>query len=306
MLWADRGQQLQLEVSEIEGQATCLGVSRLGSMQLPATVFTIWVQVRGSSWVEGREGRFRLQRGDWIAFERDSRPQIQTDRHGVCIGLALDGETLRAAGMLADPGMYAGRGRVGLNDARMALRLWRSSGRRLAEAGGSDAAAMVATLRPLLLQLASIQSELTARISRCPGRSRTRKRQVYGRMQRARMYLDGNRDRVVRISELAELTSFSSWYFSKTFHGLYGESPQSASARMRLEHAAELLVTSQMMIGEIAAACGFDNCCSFARAFRARYQMSATGYRTKATSGLRPDSAKSAAAGGKAAKFLGT
>jgi AraC family transcriptional regulator len=280
-LWADRGQQLPGEASETESQATCVGVSRLGSMQVPANAFSVWMQLRGSSWVEGREGKFRLRRGDWIAFERDSRPHVQADRHGVCIGLTLGADALRAAGALADPGLYAGRGKIELHDARMALRLWRSSSTRLSTLAGADTTTIVGTLRPLLLQMAAIQGEMTANIPLCPGRSRMRKRQVFGRLQRARMYLDGNRDRVVRISELAELTSFSSWYFSKTFHGLYGESPQSASARMRLEHAAELLGSSQMMIGEVAAACGFDNCCSFARAFRARYQMSATSYRKK-------------------------
>jgi AraC family transcriptional regulator len=250
-------------------------------MQVPANAFSVWMQLRGSSWVEGREGKFRLRRGDWIAFERDSRPHVQADRHGVCIGLTLGADALRAAGALADPGLYAGRGKIELHDARMALRLWRSASTRLSTLAGADTATIVGTLRPLLLQMAAIQGEMTANIPLCPGRSRMRKRQVFGRLQRARMYLDGNRDRVVRISELAELTSFSSWYFSKTFHGLYGESPQSASARMRLEHAAELLGSSQMMIGEVAAACGFDNCCSFARAFRARYQMSATSYRKK-------------------------
>src|SRR5690606_25925230 len=121
------------------------------------------------------------------------------------------------------------------------------------------------------------------------------------------------RSRVVRISELAELTSFSSWYFSKTFHALYGESPQAASARMRLERAADLLDNSQMMIGEVAAASGFDNCCSFARAFRARYGVSATSYRNAARKlamapqpplsavAARADSAKSAGPGRKAA-----
>ena len=148
-----------------------------------------------------------------------------------------------------------------------------------------------------------------ARVARCPGRSRLRKRQVFSRLQRARLYLEGNCDRVVRISELAELTSFSSWYFSKTFHAVYDESPQAASARMRLERAADLLDNSQMMIGEVAAASGFDNCCSFARAFRVRYGMSATGYRNAARKRAlapanllaRPDSAKPAGFDRKAA-----
>ncbi|MGY1426609.1 helix-turn-helix domain-containing protein [Lysobacter sp. A289] len=279
--WADRGQQLRIDTPVVSSQASCIGVSRLGSMQMPAGTLTIWLQLRGSSWVEGREGRFRVRRGDWIAFDRDSKPLVQADRHGVCVGLSLGDDALRAAGALAQPGLYAGRGHIELHDARMALRLWRASSRRLATVDGDDAIASVAALRPLLLQLALIQSEITAGIPRCPGRSRARKRQVFGRLQRAHMYLDGNRDRIVRISELAELTSYSSWYFSKTYHALYGESPQSASARMRIERAAELLGSSQMMIGEVAAASGFENCCSFARAFRARYQMSATTYRKR-------------------------
>ena len=127
-----------------------------------------------------------------------------------------------------------------------------------------------------------------------------RQRQVFGRLQRARLYLEGNSDRVVRLSELADLTSFSSWYFSKTFHGLYDESPQTAGARLRLERAARLLRSSPMMIGEVAAACGFDNCCSFARAFKTRYGMSASRYRADTDTAAPTDSAKPVGGGRKA------
>jgi AraC family transcriptional regulator len=123
-------------------------------------------------------------------------------------------------------------------------------------------------------------------------------------MQRAHLYLEGHRDRVVRISELAELTNFSSWYLSKTFQSLYEESPQALSARLRLERAADLLRDTTMMIGEVAAASGFDNCCSFARAFRARFGVSASQYRQETA--VPPDSAKSANGRGKAAMLTGT
>ena len=118
-LWADRGQLLQLDPADggaLAGNvpATCIGISRLGSAQLSPQVFTIWVQLRGSSWVEAREGRFRLRRGEWMALERDSRPQLQTDRHGVCIGISLGADALKAAGVNAefleltmDPGQQA-------------------------------------------------------------------------------------------------------------------------------------------------------------------------------------------------------
>jgi AraC family transcriptional regulator len=302
VLWADRGQSLQSDAPEGAAASSCIGVSRLGSAQLSGNQFSIWIQMRGASWVEAKEGKFRLRRGDWIAFEKDSRPTVQADHHGLCIGLSLSAEALQAIARFTDCGLYAGRGHIDTRDARIALRLWRKAGvpsTLTADNSGID----MAVLRPMLLHLVAMQREIAARIARCPGRSRSRKRQVFGRLQRAHLYLEGNCDRVVRIGELAELTSFSSWYFSKTFHGLYEESPQAAAARMRLEQAADLLLNSSMMIGEVAAASGFDNCCSFARAFRARFGVSASGYRAMSA---RPDSAKSLDLARKAVLRTGT
>jgi AraC family transcriptional regulator len=56
-----------------------------------------------------------------------------------------------------------------------------------------------------------------------------------------------------------------------------------------------------MMVGEVAAASGFDNCCSFARAFRARFGMSASHYREQTA--VSPDSAKSSGMRRKAGAF---
>ncbi|OHE85176.1 MAG: AraC family transcriptional regulator [Lysobacterales bacterium RIFOXYD1_FULL_69_11] len=298
--WSDRGQQVQADLAEgSEKDAQFVAISRLGSAQLGAR-FAMVLQIRGNAWVEAKEGRFRLQAGDWLAFDRESRPLIQADRDGLTIGLSLGGDAPRQMARYADASLYAGRGRVASRDLRTTLKLWRDAAARLTR---PEADATVA-MRPLLLQLASIQRDLGERVSRCPGRSRTRKRQVFGRLQRARLYMEGNCDRIVRISELAELTSFSSWYFSKTFQSLYDESPQAAAARMRLEHAARLLRESDLMIGEVAAASGFDNCCSFARAFRARFGMSATRYR--AAGPARTHSAKSADVARKAMLRHGT
>lgn len=294
VLWADRGQSVQSESPEGASASSCIGVSRLGSAQLSGNQFSFWLQLRGSAWVEAKEGRFRLRRGQWIALEKDSRPTVQTDSHGLCIGLSLSSDALQAIARFTNCGLYAGRGEASQRDVRTALSLWRSVAARSGSGSGLDMAA----LRPMLMQLMAFQRHIAARVERCPGRSGTRKRQVFSRLQRAHLYLEGNCDRVVRISELAELTSFSSWYFSKTFHGLYDESPQAAAARMRLEQAADLLVSTSMMVGEVAAASGFDNCCSFARAFRARYGMSASRYRSQAS---RADSAKFPDVAGKAA-----
>lgn len=273
MRWADRGQLLQSVPAGVENHVEPLGVSRMGAAQPAPGLFSFWIQLRGSSWIEAREGHFRLRAGEWIAFERDSRPQLQADRRGVCLGLALGPAVLSQLVRAGCGPLHAGQGAISRNDRRTLVRLWR----RVAESGmtGDPAA-----LRTLVMHMGALQSGLAECLPRCPGRSRGRKQQVLARLQRARLYLEGNRDRVVRIAELAELTSFSSWYFSKTFHQVYGESPQEASARLRLEHAADLLRETDMMIGEVAGACGFDNPCSFARAFRSRHGTSASSYRS--------------------------
>ncbi|WP_058833715.1 helix-turn-helix transcriptional regulator [Luteimonas abyssi] len=272
--WADRGQTLSVEIDEAQAAAArYVGASRLGGMRARGAASFVWIVLRGHAWLESKEGRFPLAQGEWMILDRDSGPVMQVDEHGLAIGLLLRAGDLQSLEQVADDVLYPGRGRLPPGELRAALRLWRA-----ARASGQPEG-----LRPILLHMARAQRAIAARVGRCPGRSRSRKRQVFGRMQRARLYLEGHSDRVVRIGELADLTSFSSWYFSKAFQALYDESPQALSVRLRLERASRLLRESSMTVGEVAAASGFENCCSFARAFRAHFGASATRYRAVAT-----------------------
>lgn len=263
----------------------CL-VARAGHLRPAERGFSIWFQVRGRARLSAREGEFTLGPGEWLALERDSAPDVLAGPQGLTLGLVLPAD----GAARGRPELLPGRGAMTSRDLRIALRLWRN-GQRLSTLAARDAVhAQVPqaqaqqvqaqrALQLLLTHLVAQQRGMEAAIARCPGRSIRRKRQVFGRMQRARLFLEGHRHRVVRLTELAELTSFSSWYLSKTFHGIYDESPQAASVRLRLERACELLAQSDCAIGEVGAACGFDNSCSFARAFRARFRVTASAYR---------------------------
>lgn len=248
----------------------------MSSVQLPGGVSTLWMQLRGSTCVQAREGQFRLRRGDWMVLERESRPTLQADRLGICMGLCLSADTLGALGEGAAP-LYPGRGRMCTSDLQIAVRLWRRIGQAADGSLGTRG-----DLRPLLLHVADLQRGIAAQVQQCPGRSLGRKRHVLARLQRARLFLEGHTDRVVRIGELAALANLSYWYFSKAFQGVYGESPQAFGARVRLELAASLLRDSDMIVGEIAAASGFEHAGSFARAFRAHFGACATDYRDSA------------------------
>ncbi|PTT36755.1 AraC family transcriptional regulator, partial [Stenotrophomonas sp. HMWF022] len=87
---ADRGQTVSLDKAIDDVAPTCMGVARLGSLQTAGTSFSVWMQVRGTSWVEAKEGRFRLRQGEWIAFEKESRPLVQAGRNGLCVGMNLN------------------------------------------------------------------------------------------------------------------------------------------------------------------------------------------------------------------------
>jgi AraC family transcriptional regulator len=270
---ADRGNTVDLEYGAGGLAPRWLAVARLGSLRTAGGGFSIWMQLRGRTRITAREGTFSLAPGEWLALDRDSTPELQAGRHGVTLGVLFPAE----AGGRGRGELLPGHGKIAARDLRIAIRLWRNG----ADAAGADSSdePVGRALQSMLLHLSALQSDLDGGISRCPGRSARRKRQVFGRLQRARLFLEGHRHRVVRLTELAELTSFSSWYLSKTFHEIYEESPQAASVRLRLERACELLAGTDRSIGEVGAACGFDNSCSFARAFRMRYRTTATAYR---------------------------
>lgn len=254
----------RLHLSVVSGAHT-------GMASMHAAVF--WLVLRGRVDVQAKEGDFALGPGDWIALDGGSVPHLTSRIGALLLGAGLEqGLERRLGGRL----LFPARGRMPVRARGRALRLWQAAG---ALDGGCPGGGM--DIDAMLGFLAGLQEELIGRIGRCPGHSERRRRQVMVRMQRARLCLEGRMDGGLRIGELARRIHFSPWYFSKVFQALYGIGPLQFSVQMRLEHARRLLATTCLPVTEVSAACGFDNPCSFARAFRARFGMSASGYRLR-------------------------
>jgi AraC family transcriptional regulator len=253
-------------------------VSRSERVRTPAPLFSFWLQLRGTAQVTAAEGSFCLHPGEWIALERGSAPEIQAGAHGITLGLMLTPDLMHGVLDSTDRGLLTGRGMLDLGDRRVALRLWRHCADRLADA---DAATVLRNLKPLLQQLQLAQQSFGEMIERCPGRSFHRKTRIFSRIQKARLYLEGNPQRMLRIEDLMELTRFSSWWLSKTFHAVYHETLQRASMRLRMQRARELLQRSQLSISELAEACGFHDPCSFARQFKSWHGETASSWRAR-------------------------
>lgn len=251
--------------------------SRSERVRVPASMFSFWLQLRGTAQVAAVEGSFVLRAGEWIALERGSMPEVQS-AGGVTLGLMLTPDVMHGALDSTDRGLLTGRGKVPLRDRRVALRLWRQCAASPDDAG---IAALMRGLKPLLKHCQAAQDQFAGMIERCPGRSFHRKTRIFSRIQKARLYLEGNPQRMLRIEDLMELTRFSSWWLSKTFHAVYQETLQKASMRLRMQRARDLLQTSQLSITELAEACGFHDPCSFARQFKAWHGETASTWRAR-------------------------
>ena len=272
-MWSDRGGVQAVAGDEL---ASLVAASRGGGAAVVDAAASAWLVLRGGATLRCRDGSFELARGQWIVLDRDARPMLHAHPDGLVVGLALP---LRMHSMApADGVLYPGMGTMSPGARAGALRLWRRSA-PFARNGTRREELERLRIDPLLRLLAAQQAGVRELVDRCPGRSLRRRRQVFARMQRAWLYLAGNLDRPVRVAELAQLGSVSVWYFTKTFHAIYGEGPQAASTRLRLAHAAGLLRATRLSVSEAGAACGFENNCSFSRAFRARFGMPPSRYR---------------------------
>ena len=101
------------------------------------------------------------------------------------------------------------------------------------------------------------------------------------RINRVIDYIEHNIDRVMTLKELAEVATFSPYHFHRIFSSMVGETLYGFIQRIRLEKAAVKLVQSpKQSITEIGLECGFTSSSAFARAFREKYGITASQWRS--------------------------
>lgn len=95
------------------------------------------------------------------------------------------------------------------------------------------------------------------------------------------VYIDQHKSDPMTVEDLASIACYSPFHFHRLFHAFVGESLYAYIKRLRLEQAALQLRNSDLPVTDIAFNAGFDTPGAFARAFRDRFGISPTGFRTK-------------------------
>ncbi|WP_298419760.1 AraC family transcriptional regulator [uncultured Kordia sp.] len=91
--------------------------------------------------------------------------------------------------------------------------------------------------------------------------------------------IDANLYEPLNLPRLAAMSNNSLSSFKRKFNKIYDNSPANYIRQKKLERGKKLLTHSQYSISEICYECGFSNPSSFARMFKAAYNISPSEYR---------------------------
>ena len=92
-------------------------------------------------------------------------------------------------------------------------------------------------------------------------------------------YLNEHYAEEISVDSLAEKLNISKYYFIKIFKQATGESPVAYITKLRLSKAKYLLETTDLIMADIAASCGFNHFSSFTSQFKRYCGMSPTDYK---------------------------
>jgi AraC family transcriptional regulator len=100
------------------------------------------------------------------------------------------------------------------------------------------------------------------------------------RILKVLLYIQKNLDRELSLAELAEVACFSPYHFHRVFRGMVGEPVAEYIRRLRLDWSANRLRLSERSITDLAFQAGYDSLEAFTRAFRQRFGVAPSHYRT--------------------------
>lgn len=130
--------------------------------------------------------------------------------------------------------------------------------------------------RGILLEFLALALEATETPAKKLTRRNERSSALY--IQKAVEFINYNYA-TINIRDVVNFIGFTRSYFSTMFKKQVGQSPQEYLMQVRLKHATQQLLTTELPIQEIATQVGYDNSLTFSRMFKNAYGISPTEYR---------------------------
>jgi len=99
------------------------------------------------------------------------------------------------------------------------------------------------------------------------------------KVKQALLFIQENYKEPITVRQLAKLCNFSEIHFMNFFKKVVGIPCMEYIIQLRLKIAADLIITTNLSISEIALECGFGNLSNFNRKFKANFQVTPREYR---------------------------
>jgi AraC family transcriptional regulator len=105
------------------------------------------------------------------------------------------------------------------------------------------------------------------------------------RLGRVIEFMRDNIENDMTLESIAGVACLSTFHFCRVFRRMTGMAPHQYLASLRMEHAKNMLITSDLPLFHIAAAIRFSSQANFSRAFRQAVGMTPLDYRTRNRAG---------------------
>jgi AraC family transcriptional regulator len=249
------------------------------SVFLPLGLAGIWCPLSGEIRFTTADYTMLARKGSIYTSDSQRHHEITIPPGSACIGLLGSQHTWSQTAQLCDDtarhgyALFPALHQVNLKTRIRLLRLVREV---IKEPGQTQDMRILSLLATTLREL---QQDFDPLVGRCPGHSIAKRRAVFLRLQRARNHMSFRANCDLSVKNLAIVANYSVWRFIKVFDMVYGETPYSFMSRNRIDRAASLLKGSDLAIGDIAIAAGFDSRASFSRAMKRRLGSSASDFR---------------------------
>jgi AraC family transcriptional regulator len=102
---------------------------------------------------------------------------------------------------------------------------------------------------------------------------------VAWQVNRVRAYIDAHLETSIQIRDLAAVARRSTAYFSRAFKASFAVTPHAFIVGRRLHRAAELMLTSDDPLSQVALACGFADQAHLCKMFKQRHGQSPSVWR---------------------------
>jgi AraC family transcriptional regulator len=128
--------------------------------------------------------------------------------------------------------------------------------------------------------LATASTILQSEIDRYSGAKRSRTAGLADwQIARVRTFIDKNLHRTIHTQDLSAVVRRGPAHFSRLFKLTFGQPPHACVVKRRLERACHLMITSSLLLSEIALSVGFSDQAHLCRLFRQAFGQSPASWR---------------------------